>query len=129
MRQALQPERQGSTDIRAHRPGTRPDAIVFAWLLDLPAEINSTDAARAVLDATRSTVHLLTPYQRSVVAELVKLIRKDESGWSSPLASKTGRRFRRGDRVRGLFPKESRSVKRFRGKQLVCLIGGRDPQD
>lgn len=129
MLQALEPDPQTVTKSGAQRVSTRPDAIVFAWVLDLPTEIDSADAARAVLDATRHRVHLLNAHQRSVIAELAKLLRKEESGWNSPPAKKGESPFARHRRGKGFFGRESRKISSDRMQKFVCISGGRDRQE
>jgi len=112
MLQALEPAVLEGADSRARRPGTRPDAVVFAWLLDLPAEMDSADAARAVLDVTRHHVSLLTPYQRSVVYELSKLVKREDSDWDRFSEDLPAKRFRTPRRGRGFFSRTSRQIER-----------------
>ena len=130
MLQALQPECPGSTDIRWRRPGTRPDAIVFAWVLDLPTQIDSVDAARAVLDATRHQLHQYNPYQRSVVAELAKLIEQETAGrglMGSKQAKGKVSNYRQ--RKKGFFSRHARVVPNGEQRNFVCLSGGLERGD
>lgn len=130
MQHALQPAASHSVGGRRHRSGTRPDAIVFAWVLDLPAQIDSTDAARAVLAVVRPQLSSLDTYQRSVVDELAKLMRTEESSLASIPAQKSSRRFRPNRRrVKELFNRQSRLVRSVKVEKLVCLPGGLDKSD
>jgi len=129
MLQALTPECEHNNDSRSRRPGTRPDAIVFAWVLDLPVEISSVEAARAILDVTRHQVSLYNPYQRSVVAELAKLIEKEAA---EERASRSGPRgvapsMRSGKKR--LFNRQARVVKHEPKRNFVCLTGGLEQPD
>jgi hypothetical protein len=107
------------------RVGTRPDAIVFAWLLDLPAEIDSADAARAVITCNRHQVAHMDAYQRSVLAELVKLLRDDQSSWRLLPHQKSQKKLR-GQRRHS--DKTSLLTQSLSGKsrRFVCLSGGKD---
>jgi hypothetical protein len=51
---------------------TRPDALVFGWMLALPAGIDSRAAAQGVLDFMRSTERVVewTPSQRDLLEAL-----------------------------------------------------------
>jgi len=58
---------------------TRPDALVFAWLLELPKGIDAGDAARAILTVAQSqTGWPQRPYQRVLRRELAKLVQMVE---------------------------------------------------
>jgi len=133
MLQALEPISQNRPNARAERSGTRPDAVVFAWLLDLPTEIDSAQAAKAVLDVTRHQVSLLTPYQRSVVYELAKLMKSKDSEWNSLPSNPINRRFKTVRRGRGFFSRDNQEARqittRNRNAKFVCLQGGLDDQD
>lgn len=131
MLQALQPAPASAQAKRQERSGTRPDAIVFAWVLDLPTQIDSTEAARAVLAVVRPRLTELNAYQRSIVAELTKLMRTEESTWTSIPAQKSARRFRSRSnrRVKGLFTRSTRPIAKSKLGRLVCLPGGRDSKD
>jgi len=120
MLQALEPV---SPDREERQRGTRPDAVVFAWLLGLPTQMDSSAAASAVLDVTRHQVNLLTPYQRIVVKELAKLIRQDEPGW---LSGSADRRLRRARRKPHFLMQNRRRLTNNRMKKFVCLPGGLD---
>jgi len=126
MQQALQPAAPGSNADRQQRSGTRPDAIVFAWVLDLPVQIDSSEAARAVLDVVRPQLQQLSPYQRSIVAELTKLMRTEESTWTSIPAQKSALRFKANRRMKGLLNRSSRVMAKSKIGKLVVLRGGRD---
>jgi len=126
MSQALLPASANNQSARQQRSGTRPDAIVFAWVLDLPAQIDSTEAARAVLAVIRPHLDQLSPYQSSIVDDLIKLMRTEESTWTSIPAQKSARRFRANRRVRGLLNRPSRSLAKSKIGKLVVLPGGRD---
>lgn len=107
------------------RAGTRPDAIVFAWLLDLPAEIDSADAARAVIACNRHQVARLDSYQRSVLAELVKLLRDEQSSWRLLPHQKSQKKLRSQRRHSDETPVLTQSVSR-KSRRFVCLSGGKD---
>lgn len=129
MQQALALAPTESDVERQQSSGTRADAIVFAWVLDLPTHIHSTDAARAVLTVVRPQLTQLNPYQRSIVAELTKLMRTEESSWTSLPARKSARRFRANRRVKSLLARPSRAVAKSESGKLVVLPGGLDPSD
>ena len=130
MLQALTPVCPNSNDSRARRPGTRPDAIVFAWVLDLPTGIDSVDAARAVLDVTRPHWSLLTPHQRSVVTELAKLIEREMDTRRSTRRGGKQNRFThiRQGRKR-LFSRHNRTEPSVEERRFVCLSGGLEQRD
>lgn len=130
MLQALEPECPHSADSRSSRPGTRPDAIVFAWVLDLPIEIEPMDAARAVLDATRHQLSSYNPYQKSVVAELAKLIEQERSGKGSKGSALTqGRASKYRRQKKGFFSRQPRVVPTAEKRDFVCLSGGLERSD
>ena len=130
MLQALKPECPNSTDIRSRRPGTRPDAIVFAWVLDLPVEIDSADAARAVLDATRHQLYLLNSYQRSVVAELAKLIEEEARGKKTMRSGSAKERVSNSRPAKkSFFSRQARIERRADKRRFVCLSGGLEQSD
>jgi len=130
MSQALQPVGLHSTDSRLHRAGTRPDAIVFAWVLDLPTGIEPLHAARALLDATRHQMSFYNPYQLSVVAELAKLIEQESSGKSSKSSLLTkGRKskYRRGRKAHAA--RQNRAIPDTEWRNFICLSGGLERSD
>lgn len=129
MQQALQPATSHTPASRHQNSGTRADAIVFAWVLELPEQIHSTDAARAVLHVIRPWLGQLNPHQRSIVAELSKLMRTEESSWTSIPAQKSARRFKANRRVKRLLTRPSRGEEKSETGKLVVLRGGLDTRD
>jgi len=111
------------------KSGVLLDAVVFAWLLDLPTEIDSADAAAAVLRVIEDRAQALTPYQKNVVRELTKLLRRDTSDWTSITTQRKNRRqYTRRPKpgMRKFFADQSRPIKSEKVDKLVCLPGGRD---
>ncbi len=116
----------GRTPKRADkRAGTRPDAIVFAWLLDLPAEIDSADAARAVIACNRHQISQFDAYQRSVLAELVKLLRDEQSSWRLLPHQKSQKQLRSQRRHSNSAPLLTQNQS-GKSRRFVCLSGGKD---
>jgi len=147
MLRALEPLAPNERDIHE---GSRPDAIVFAWLLDLPSELDSAAAATAVLTVTRPRVKSLSRYQRAVIHELAKLMRCEDTEWTSLPSQRSRLNSKKARRTRSFFsglsslpgnsadrgrnrlkdgrgnPGTSRPIVSKKVKKLVCLSGGLD---
>ncbi|MBX2836007.1 MAG: hypothetical protein KTR35_04060 [Gammaproteobacteria bacterium] len=108
---------------------TRPDALVFAWLLELPKGIDAGDAARAVLAVARSSARgEFRPYQRVLIRELEKLVSMVEEE-KHPVDPRTLAHGRWKQEVSKKAQSSIRSSKRRKQRSLekfLLLRGSRD---
>jgi len=76
LREALRPVRQtGEPAV-----GTRVDAVLFAWMLSLPATVDAVEAAKAILLVAHSQLGVsATDYQQELMGALKRYVSEEGS--------------------------------------------------